>query len=179
MLRYKILCHFQQIIPTAAVGSAFRCPRSARVQNIPCRLFLPVPIPAGIVVSETVYNPIPERQEPLDEERFTKRYPDIVYSQIAACKLGTGEVRRLLDIACVFSDPLIEYPPWRYPEPDATFACSCRDSLSDINWHLIPPLAIQGSDLFIRREGTSIVDYINAGTFERLWRWQGRYSLFQ
>jgi len=73
---------------------AFRGPRTARVQDVPSRTHALVPAASGIVVSETVYEVVPDGGEVGDQERFSKGDPDIVHYEESAVEVGDIEVGR-------------------------------------------------------------------------------------
>ena len=62
------------------------------MQNVPGRAHLIVATLSGVVVAETVHQAVPKWIEGLDEEAFTKRYPDIINHQIAALEILDAQI---------------------------------------------------------------------------------------
>lgn len=69
------------------------CPKDPGADSIPNHVFIPgARSYSGIVVSKPIQDGIPDRREPLNEQRLCERYPHVIHDEVPTREIGKIEV---------------------------------------------------------------------------------------
>jgi hypothetical protein len=79
------------------------------MKNIPSGLFLIVAATSGIVISITINEDVPDGLKHLDEQRLSKRDPDIINDEVTASKVLQVEIRGVTNGLRMFGETTEEY----------------------------------------------------------------------
>ena len=106
------------------------------------------------------------RAELGNEQRLTKRNPDVFDDQEAAAEVGEVQIPRDADALGVFGEAFEERRVARLAGADATFARTFGDSLADIDGSLWVRAAIERGKAVVDRVAALVVQRVEAGALE-------------
>jgi hypothetical protein len=94
----KIFLHlFRYLLGSFRTYLALYSPAPTRMKHIPTRTHSLITALAGIVISETVYDSIPDWSKFRDQQRLAERNPNIVHDKKATVKVPKLEILRRLN----------------------------------------------------------------------------------
>ena len=146
------------------------CPGTAGVQTVPERHFAAVTTFARIVVAKTIKNPIPDRLEPFDQQRFRQWKPNIINGQELAIEVFKAKVRGSIHRFCMVIEPLVEWSSRVDIVTLSTFSRTIGYCLAYINGAGKLVVAVNFCKCLICGEIPNIIKCVHSSTNEGLRR---------